>query len=90
MTNIGIIMRKIVIPNGVSYEENQNYPLWIVLKEIPSSKESLLSVLFIFAQTHKEAIEQAEKMGQEGEIFYINSMWNMFERLEDMVENETG
>lgn len=90
MTNTGTTMRKIIIPNGITFEENQNYPLWLILKEIPSTSRGLLSVMFINAMTHKQAIEKAEKMGEQGEIFYVSSMWNLFERLEDMIGNETG
>lgn len=90
MTNTGITMRKIIIPNGITYEENQNFPLWLAIKEIPSTTQGLISVLLINAMTHKEAVQKAEEIGLQGEIFYISSIWNLFERLEDMIENETG
>jgi len=83
-------MRKIIIPNGITFEENQNFPLWLILKELPSTSEILISVMFINATTHAQAIEKAKTMGAEGEIFYVSSMWNLFERLEDMIGNETG
>lgn len=65
--------------------EDEGYPLWLVMKRIPEMDDAI-SVVFVMAGSHKEAMKSAGETEPEGVIVYVTSMWNMFERFAFMVE----
>ena len=80
------VLRTITIKDK-KFTEDEGYPLWLVMKRIPEMDDAI-SVIFVMAGSHKEAVRKAEETWPKGEIMYVTSMWNLFERLEFMCERE--
>jgi len=68
-----------------TFSEDESFPLWLVIKRIPEMDDAI-SITFVMALSHKEALKEANETKPEGDIVYISSLWNMFERLDFMVE----
>ena len=79
-------MREISIKDKV-FQEDEAYPLWLIIKRIEEIDDAI-SISFIMAKSHKDALIEAKKTPPEGEIAYISSLWNLLERLEFMVEKD--
>lgn len=70
-----------------TFTEDESFPLWLVMKRIPQMDDAI-SITFIMAPSHKDAMAKAKETEPEGDIAYITSIWNLFERLEFMVDQE--
>lgn len=79
-------MREIKVRDKV-FTEDESYPLWLVMKRIPEMDDAI-SITFIMATSHREAVKEAENTPPDGEIAYVSSLWNMFERLDFMVNKD--
>lgn len=77
-------MRQIKIQDK-EFKEDEAYPLWLIIKRIPTMDDAI-AITFIMANNHKEAVKKAEEISPDGEVAYVSSLWNMFERLEFMVD----
>jgi len=80
-------MRDIEI-KGHKYSEDESYPMWQVIKRIENMNDAI-SITLVMAKTHEEAMKISNETEPLGEVIYITSIFNLFQRLEFLHNNES-